>query len=118
VQADLLVDDGADEPARDVAPLRRREEVGVGEGRELLLEVGRARRDDVGELVVDEEEDERDGLDRLGEEEAQGRERRLLGGVGGGVVPGPARVGEVGEEVLLPARGGEKNESVSLSRCA
>lgn len=101
VSADLLVDHSADEPARDAASGFGRQKLGVRELREFLLQVWLAACDDVGQFVVDEQEDERDRLDGLSEEEAEGGERSLLGGVGGGIVASSARVGDVREEVLL-----------------
>lgn len=105
VATDLLVDDGADETARDAPAALRGEEVGISKLCELLLEFRGATRDNVGELVVDEQKDERDGFDRLNEEEAESRERRLLGGVSSRVVTGTARIGNVGKEVLFAVGG-------------
>ena len=111
---DLLVDDGADETARNAPAALRGEEVGVSKLCELLLQVRLATRDNVRELVVDEQEDERDGFDRLNEEEAEGRERRLLGGVGSSVVTGTARIGDVGKEVLFAV--GRQQSAAALER--
>ena len=59
---DLLVDERADEPTRNVAPVHGRDEGLVRERLERRLNLRRARRDDVADVVVDQEENERDGL--------------------------------------------------------
>ena len=48
VTPDLLIDDGADETARNASAALRGEEVGVSELCELLLQFRLATRDDVG----------------------------------------------------------------------
>lgn len=97
----LLADDGTDELASDVPPDLGGEQSLVREGLEGFLLVNRALGDNVRDFVVDEEEDEGDGFDGLGEEEAEAGEGGLFGLVRDGGLVGAATDGKEGEEVLL-----------------
>lgn len=76
---DLLVDYGAHEAARDAPTCLGRQQVGIRELRQLFLEFGLAACNDVGQLVVDQEEDEGNRFDGLGEEKSERGQGSLLG---------------------------------------
>lgn len=82
--SNLLVNNRANECSRDIPSLFLGEQILIAESKKSLLRLRVGHGDDVGDLVVDEKEDERDGLDRLGEEETEGGEGGGFGGVGGG----------------------------------
>jgi bifunctional DNA-binding transcriptional regulator/antitoxin component of YhaV-PrlF toxin-antitoxin module len=82
--SDLLIDDRANERPGNIPPLLLRKQILVAQPEESLLRLRVGHGDDVGDLVVDEKEDERDSFDGLGEEEAEGGEGCGFGGVGVG----------------------------------
>lgn len=98
----MLVDHSADESPRNVPSILTLQEILITHREERTLSDGCTRSDDGGEVVGNEEEDERDGLYGLREESAKGREGLLFGGVGYGERGGSTTVGEESKQLLFP----------------